>query len=161
MATYSKLFIVQFGASKTGLTGTVGFALYNADNTLNTARTTAGITERGSGTGQYAATVTVPSAFQGEIRWDTGGASPIYASEEINHTVDAQEAADILLARPMTTAEATADDHSLCYVVLVCSEMSLNPSTGALTVKKSDGSTTFASKTATTTSGTSPITGMA
>jgi len=76
--------LAQFGTGSTGLVGTVGYALVNPDNTVNTARTTSGITERPSGSGTYAATVTLPNNFQGELRWDTGGGSPKYASEVVN-----------------------------------------------------------------------------
>jgi hypothetical protein len=41
------------GSSNTGLTGTIGFTLYNAEGTLYAARTTAGITEAPAGSGSY------------------------------------------------------------------------------------------------------------
>lgn len=75
---------VQFGPGQTGLVGTVGYALFNSDGTPNGARTTAGITERPAGSGTYAALVTFPSGFLGELRWDTGGGSPKYASEFVS-----------------------------------------------------------------------------
>jgi hypothetical protein len=75
---------VQFGAGKAAL-ATVGYQLFNADGTANGSRITAGVAERPAGTGSYAATVTFPDAFTGEIRWDTGETpTPAYASEEIN-----------------------------------------------------------------------------
>lgn len=81
---YQKYKQVAFGASKTGLS-TVGYLLYYADGSaVPMSRVTAGITERGTGTGNYGVVVTFPKNFVGEIRWDTGGGSPIYASEEIN-----------------------------------------------------------------------------
>lgn len=73
----------NFGPAYTGL-ATVGYQLVNADGTIALARTTSGVAERGAGTGSYGALVTHPAAFTGEIRWDTGGASPVYASEDVN-----------------------------------------------------------------------------
>lgn len=53
--------------------------------------------------------------------------------------------ADAILVRDVSNVEGTANDHSLCYVVLAMSEHSISGTT--LTVKKTDGSTTFATKT--------------
>src|SRR5215475_11301986 len=82
--SYTRLKMVQFGPGGDRLVGTVGYALYNSDGSLNAARTTAGISERPAGSGTYAATVTFPDSFTGELRWDTGGATPKYASEPVN-----------------------------------------------------------------------------
>ncbi len=79
--SYSLFHAAVFGVGNAGL-GTVGYALFNANGSANGSRITAGITERAPGT--YAATITMPTAFLGEIRWDTGGGSPIYASAPIN-----------------------------------------------------------------------------
>lgn len=77
------LYLVNFGISKASLS-TVGYALYDADGTLHTARSTTGVTERPAGSGTYGVDVTLPSGFVGEIRWDTGEATPAYASEAID-----------------------------------------------------------------------------
>lgn len=82
--SYSRRKSVQMGPGQSGLVGTLGFTLLNADGTVNTARTTAGVIELAAGSGLYAATVTFPSGFVGDLVWDTGGASPKYASESIN-----------------------------------------------------------------------------
>jgi hypothetical protein len=50
------------------------------------ARTTADISERGTGSGVYGAPVSVDLGWTGEIRWDTGGGSPVYAYDEISAT---------------------------------------------------------------------------
>jgi hypothetical protein len=47
------------------------------------------VTERPAGSGTYGANIDIPADFQGEIRWDTGGSSPVYASEPINPPQDA------------------------------------------------------------------------
>lgn len=72
---------VVFGIG--GLT-TVGYRLFEPDGDPVGARITSGITERGTNTGIYGALVSLPDDFEGEIRWDTGGGSPIYASEDIH-----------------------------------------------------------------------------
>jgi len=77
------LYIVNFGLSKASL-ATVGYALYDADGDLHTARTTTGVTERPTGTGIYGVDLTLTSGWSGEIRWDTGEAIPSYASEVID-----------------------------------------------------------------------------
>ena len=58
--------------------------------------------------------------------------------------------ADAVLTRDVSNVEASANDHSLCFAVLAMSEASLSGTT--LTVKKTDGSTTFATKTISTAS---------
>jgi len=76
---YTRLVILQFGTGQTGL-ATVGYALYNNAGTLVQARTTTGVAERGAGTGTYGVSVAFPDNFEGELRADTGGASPKYLS---------------------------------------------------------------------------------
>lgn len=66
--------------------------------------------------------------------------------------------ADAVLTRDVVNVEGTANDHSLCYVVLASSEWAYSGTT--LTVKKTDGSTTFATKTGTNTAGADPVRGM-
>jgi hypothetical protein len=65
--------------------------------------------------------------------------------------------ADAILTRDVSNVEASANDHSLCFVVLASSEWAVSGTT--LTVKKTDGSTTFATKTLTKTSGDDPVRG--
>lgn len=81
MAT-QKAASVNFGLTKTGLT-TVGYKLYNSDGTEKQARTTTGVTERGS-SGIYAAVINLEDNWKGQIFWDTGEASPRYAAEDYN-----------------------------------------------------------------------------
>jgi hypothetical protein len=72
---------VNFGRSKRGL-ATVGYTLINSSGGVAAARTTVGVYEVGTLTGIYAALITFSSGFVGSILWDTGGASPVYATED-------------------------------------------------------------------------------
>lgn len=81
----------SMGGSQTGLVGTIGVTLLNPDGTTHTARATAGIYEIGGGC--YGNQITFDDNWKGSIKWDTGGGSPVYASEEyvIEGLVDAIE----------------------------------------------------------------------
>lgn len=81
--SYQSFRMVAFGMSNASL-ATVGYRLFNPDGTANGVRITAGVTERPAGSGNYGADVTIPDGFRGELRWDTGEATPQYASEQIN-----------------------------------------------------------------------------
>ena len=72
------LILVNF-TGRTNLS-TVGYALYNPDGTLHTARATDGVTERPAGSGTYGADATIPYGFTGELRWDTGEVVPARVS---------------------------------------------------------------------------------
>ena len=88
----SKVSVVNFGSSNAGLS-TVGYVIYKEDETTQQARTTAGVSELGTSTGIYRATINYPIQFRGFILWDTGEATPNYASESIN-PLDADSVAD-------------------------------------------------------------------
>jgi hypothetical protein len=76
--TYTKIMVVNFGESRSGLQ-TVGYTLTGG------TRTTRGISEVAPGTGIYQASVTFESDFTGTILWDTGESpTPRYAAEDIN-----------------------------------------------------------------------------
>jgi hypothetical protein len=78
---------VDFGSAHAGL-GTVGYRLYKNDDTDSVARTTTGVIEIGTSTGQYGVpSVTVPDDAVG-VQWDTGGGSPVYAVEDIEPNRD-------------------------------------------------------------------------
>jgi hypothetical protein len=68
------------GGSKTGLAGTIGITLLNPDGTTHTIRTTAGIYEIAGGC--YGKEITFPDKWSGSLKWDTGGGSPVYATED-------------------------------------------------------------------------------
>ncbi len=80
---YTRFKTAAFGLANGGL-ATVGFQLVNSDGSLNGSRITAGVAERGTGSGVYGAAIAFPDAFLGEVRWDTGTVAPLYAVEEIN-----------------------------------------------------------------------------
>jgi len=68
----------------TGLTGTIGYRLRDNQGADTIARTTAGITEDIAGSGIYRATFTAPAtAGQYTIVWDSGGANPTYAPDDL------------------------------------------------------------------------------
>ncbi len=75
--------ICSMCSSKTGLVDTIGVTLLNPDGTVHTARTTVGIYEIGGGT--YGKNFTFPDDWIGSIKWDTGGGTPVYATEEYNY----------------------------------------------------------------------------
>lgn len=93
--SYTKFSGVAFGSRKSGLS-TVGYRLYNTNGTASGSRVTAGVAE--TAPGNYAATVTFPDDFTGEIRWDTGEGSPRYASDFINPDAAADPGAILDLA---------------------------------------------------------------
>lgn len=68
------------------------------------------------------------------------------------------EIADSILARDASAVEDTAGEHSLCGLILSVLEWSIAGNT--LTIKKTDGTTTFLTKTLTTTAGAAPITAL-
>lgn len=67
----------------TGLTGTIGVRIIDQPaGTAMVARTTAGISEQPPGSGIYSTTLTAPDAAGTYlVVWDTGGATPAFASE--------------------------------------------------------------------------------
>lgn len=68
------------------------------------------------------------------------------------------EIADAVLSRNVSNVETTAGEHTLCTTVLAMLENSISGTT--LTIKRTDGSTTHATKTLTTNAGAVPITGI-
>lgn len=72
--------VCSMGGSKTGLVGTIGVALLKPDGTVHVARSIAGIYEIGGGC--YGKNITFDDSWEGSIKWDTGGGSPVYAVEE-------------------------------------------------------------------------------
>lgn len=68
----------------TGLVGTIGVRVTDGQGATVTERSTAGITEYPAGSGIYTKTFTAPTAAgQFQIVWDSGGASPTWAVEEL------------------------------------------------------------------------------
>jgi hypothetical protein len=71
---------VNFGGAYAGL-ATVGYRLVNDTGGDSVARTTTGVVDFGGGAYGVAA-VTVPDSAV-SIQWDTGGGSPVYATEDL------------------------------------------------------------------------------
>jgi hypothetical protein len=74
---------VNFGSRKTGI-ATVGYTLINADGTTKQSRTISGVAEQGS-TGIYRCDITFEDDWRGYILWDTGEATPLYATEDFDY----------------------------------------------------------------------------
>jgi len=81
----------SMGNSHAGLIGTIGVTLYHPDGTVHTARTTGGIYELDAPSGCYGKEITFPDNWSGSILWDSGGGSPVHASEdyEVEGMIDA------------------------------------------------------------------------
>lgn len=74
----------NFGKSKSGLTGQVGYRVVDTLGAVITERTVVGISEVVPGSGIYSAVIEFPDGFRGMVAWDTGGANPAFAAEEYN-----------------------------------------------------------------------------
>jgi chorismate mutase len=87
--------------------------------------------------------------------------NPAATGDPMTLTVNERNAvADAILQRDVSGVEATAPEHSLCFVVLAMSESNTTAHANRLTVFRSDGSTEFVQKTITTNSAADPITGV-
>ncbi len=79
---------VSFGKTKSNATGSlgVGYAVLDQNGVIVSPRTTSGVYQLTPGSGLYAAYVTFPDNFRGQILWDTGTVFPetYYATEQYN-----------------------------------------------------------------------------
>lgn len=79
---------VNFGRTRANATGStgVGFTLLDVSGSTVLPRTTTGVYQLTSGSGLYAAYVSFPDHFRGQLMWDTGAAfsTPAYATEQFN-----------------------------------------------------------------------------
>ena len=124
----TKLSVVQFGVAYGGLS-TVGYTVYDSNEVEETARTTSGVSEIGTSTGIYRATITLDDGFSGYILWDTGGASPVYTAESVQPLDASQVAAVVssavsalgIVAGSLVSAvaDATGDDSADARVKLL------------------------------------------
>ena len=71
----------NFGSSKTGKVGSIGYSLYDSDGTITGSRATDGIYEVVAGSGLYGVKLDVSNAFSGSIVWDV---ESIYAVDEVD-----------------------------------------------------------------------------
>jgi hypothetical protein len=74
---------VQFGPAFAGC-ATVGYTLMGGDGASVGERMISGIVELPAQSGLFGAAVSLPDSFIGSVVWDTGGAAPVYAIEEVN-----------------------------------------------------------------------------
>lgn len=79
---------VNFGTTKSGLTGEVGYRLIDSMGLSVQSRSSVDIYETFPGTGIYASSILFPDDFVGTILWDTGGEKPVYAVEEFNNAIN-------------------------------------------------------------------------
>jgi hypothetical protein len=79
---------VNFGSRKRGVT-TVGFTLYNYDDTEEAARSVVNVLELGTDTGVFVTSFDVDEGWDGIVLWDTGDSSIEYAQEDRESEVGA------------------------------------------------------------------------
>ena len=79
------------------------------------------------------------------------GIAPVIAEIQLDQS-------DQMLSRNVSNVEATVTEHTVATIVLAMLENSISGTT--LTIKRTDGTTTHATKTLTTNSGAVPITGI-
>jgi hypothetical protein len=93
----SQLRNVNFGRSKSGATGPmgVGYQLLDTSGSPTASRTTAGVYQTAPGI--YAAYISFPDNFRGQILWDTGSAfaTTFYATEQYNYEENNQKVDEI------------------------------------------------------------------
>jgi hypothetical protein len=77
----------NFGSGK-GSLSTVGYRIYNSSGNLSGSRITSGVGEILAGSGIYSGSVHISEGFIGNILWDTGESAPVYASEDIDNTLN-------------------------------------------------------------------------
>ena len=113
----------SIGGGNTGLVATIGVTLLNPDGTTHTARATADIYEIGGGC--YGKEITFEDNWNGVIMWDSGGGSPVYASEEYNADTDRLLLLDTTIATlasqtcfTLTTGSADDDAYNNCTIVI-------------------------------------------
>jgi methyl-accepting chemotaxis protein len=78
--------VVNFGSGNGGL-ATVGYTVYGVDGAIISTRSTASVVEIGTSTGIYAANIGVPD-YDCIVLWDTGGASPVYSTEDYQQQIN-------------------------------------------------------------------------
>ena len=139
----------------------------------NATPITAGVSvsvDRASVTGLNEATIvaTAANGYEAGKRYSlyvsTGTVDSVSAVGEVvgEFTVRSATAltdiADAILLRNASNVESTAGEHTLCTVILAMMEHSISGTT--LTIKRTDGATTHATKTLTVNAAADPITGI-
>ena len=97
---------VNFGSSKSSLSSP-GYRIYSTSGDLSGSRVTSEIGEVISGAGIYSSSVHISDNFTGYILWDSGEATPVYASEDIDNKLYTLSilSASIDETRSMTTGK--------------------------------------------------------
>ena len=146
---------VALGSAKTGLT--IGYRIDNLDGSNSTSFTTTNVVESTiPGTYYVSVPVSVPDAG-GVIVWGESGSD--YWADIIDRApLTAIEIADVILGRGVANAEDTADEFSLTEIILAL--LSSDASSTIWTIKKTDGSTTFATRTLTEDATALPVVGV-
>lgn len=102
---------VNFGTTKSGLTGDVGYRLIDSTGLAVQNRSAVDIYETFPGTGIYASSILFPDDFVGTILWDTGGEKPVYAVEEFNNSINgtgvSQQVNEVTMQVNMVTDQVT------------------------------------------------------
>lgn len=153
-------YIVSVGAVLgSGQTGqAIGYKLVNISGTTVAAFTTTNVVET-TVPGNYTVTggISVPDGFQGRIVWGTSGTD--MAEVWINPAeIEANFQADAVLKRGVSNTEDSAEMNSLTEMILAALHSSVGGTT--LTIKKTDGVTTFSTHTVQTSEDATPITGV-
>jgi hypothetical protein len=99
----------------TGLVGTIGVRVLDGQGGVTLARRTTGIIEDPAGSGIYVATFTSPSVTgRFTVVWDSGGASPSWAAEDLTVTYQLPDGtpstATATYATPTQLRDYTGDD---------------------------------------------------
>lgn len=101
----------------------------------------------------------LPAALvSGRIDVSVGAMAANVITASALQTDAVSEIADGILSRNASNVEGTAGEHTLCTVILAMLENSISGTT--LTIKRTDGSTTHATKTLTVNAAAEPITGI-
>ncbi len=137
---YSIVKTVNFGPDNAGL-GTVGYTLSGG------SRSTTGVTETAPGI--YAVTLSLADDFSGTLVWDTGGAGPKYANEDIAQMRLGPEGLDAI---PMTLSGVPVTFREwLVWLTLRFRRAHKNKLTGVITTFGPDQATAVTQQSSTNT----------
>ena len=148
---------VDFGAANTGLT--VHGKLQDMTGTQVGSTVTTGIVESAVALGQYLYTLSAPDGHRGSFVMYNS------ANDALRRTVAVSPAdteltaiADAVLGRSVAYVEDTAGVYTIAGLILAAFESSAPGTTW--TIKKTDGTTTFATRTLTEDANANPVTGV-
>jgi hypothetical protein len=143
---------------KTAGLSDIGYRFYNADESANGARITAGVVDAGGGW-YSVANASVP-ANAASVRWNSAGTPSALAREYFAPVVvDAVAIADAILVRDWTLVSGEAGESVLNALRSIRNKWTLDLA-GNLTVYKENGTTVAWTRTVTTDANSIPVTGM-